>query len=83
MIIECFGSLAPVLAAVKIDGTDGNSRIQIEIPASEKEAVLEIAQLQNVLFKLTIEVKNELTETAIPYTKEDGTFKATDIKLID
>jgi len=53
--IECIASLAPVLAAIKIDGTDGNARVQFEIPASEREAILKIATLQAQCFKLIIE----------------------------
>ena len=55
MKIECTASLAPVLAAVKIDGIDGNARIQLELPASERAAILQIATLQQQCFKVTIE----------------------------
>lgn len=64
--IECIASLAPVLAAIKIDGTDGNARVQFEIPASEREAILRISTLQAQCFKLIIEPEEDRNKVKFP-----------------
>lgn len=70
--IECIASLAPVLAAIKIDGTDGNARVQFEIPASEREAILRISVLQAQCFKLIIEPERKAEGSAGKPGDEEG-----------
>ena len=70
--IECIASLAPVLAAIKIDGTDGNARVQFEIPASERLAILRIATLQAQCFKLIIEPERKSEGSAGKPGDEEG-----------
>ena len=42
MKVTFMASLPPTTTAVKIDGQDGNARLQLEIPASELAEVIKI-----------------------------------------
>ena len=53
--IEFIASLPDILSAINIAGVDGNSRIKIDIPASDIEAILELTKLKGTSFKVTIE----------------------------
>jgi len=56
MKIEFIASLPPIQSAVKIDGNDGNARVQLDIPASELPNIVKIpAYLSGKTFKVTIE----------------------------
>lgn len=49
-------SLPDILSAYNISGQDGNSRIKLDIPASDVEAVLRmIKELKGQSFKVSIE----------------------------
>jgi len=81
-ILECV--LPSIQTAIRFG--DGQIRIQLDISEQYLEEAKKLLNMNNQLLDVMIKIKdqsNELTETAIPYTKEDGTFKATDIKLID
>ena len=53
--IEFIASIAPLLSAIQLDGLDGNSRIKLDIPASEIEAILKLISMKGQAFKVTIE----------------------------
>ncbi|MEA2016248.1 MAG: hypothetical protein U9O59_06050 [Actinomycetota bacterium] len=53
--IEFIASLPDILSAINIAGVDGNSRIKLDIPASDMEAVLQLIKLKGQAFKVTIE----------------------------
>ena len=53
--IEFIASIAPLLSAIQMDGMDGNSRIKLDIPASEIEAVMKLIAMKGQAFKVTIE----------------------------
>ena len=53
--IEFIGSLPDILSAINIAGQDGNSRIKLDIPASEIEAVMKLIAMKGQAFKVTIE----------------------------
>ena len=56
MKIEFIASLPPIQSAVKIDGTNGSARVQLDIPASELPNVIKIpAYLSGKNFKVTLE----------------------------
>jgi hypothetical protein len=42
MKIEFLASLPPIQSAIKIDGSDGNARVQLDIPASELPNMVKI-----------------------------------------
>ena len=39
MSISFIASIAPLMSSIQIDGVDGNTRIKLDIPATEVEAV--------------------------------------------
>jgi len=53
--IEFIASLPDILSAINIAGQDGNSRMKLDIPASEIEAVIKMIGLKGKAFKVTIE----------------------------
>ena len=57
--IEFIASLPDILSAINIAGQDGNSRIKLDIPASEIEAVLKLVSMKGQAFKVTIEEMGE------------------------
>ena len=48
-------SLPDILSAINIAGQDGNSRIKLDIPASDIEAIVRLIELKGQSFKVTIE----------------------------
>ena len=48
-------SLPDILSAINIAGQDGNSRIKLDIPASDVEAVVRLIELKGQSFKVSIE----------------------------
>jgi len=48
-------SLPDILSAINIAGQDGNSRIKLDIPASDVAAVVQLIELKGQSFKVTIE----------------------------
>jgi len=48
-------SLPDILSAINIAGQDGNSRIKLDIPASDVAAVIRLIELKGQSFKVTIE----------------------------
>jgi len=48
-------SLPDILSAINIAGQDGNSRIKLDIPASDIEAVVRLIELKGQSFTVTIE----------------------------
>jgi len=58
--IEFTASLPQIMSAIQLDGVDGNSRIKLDIPASEIKAVMKLIKMKGQVFKVTIEeVKGE------------------------
>ena len=58
MKVSFMASLPPTTTAVKIDGQDGNARIQLDIPASELAEVIKIpAYFRNQRLRVTIETE--------------------------
>jgi len=55
MKIQFSASLPDILSAVNVSGVDGNSRIKLDIPASELAAVVNLTRLIGKSFKVTIE----------------------------
>ncbi len=53
--IEFVASLPDILSAINIAGQDGNSRIKLDIPASDIGAVVKLTGLKGQSFKVTIE----------------------------
>ena len=53
--IVFIASLPDILSAINIAGVDGNSRIKLDIPASEIEAVVKLTEMRGQIFKVTIE----------------------------
>ena len=53
--IEFIASLPDILSAINIAGQDGNSRIKLDIPASEIKAVMKLIAMKGQAFKVTIE----------------------------
>jgi len=48
-------SLPDILSAINIAGQDGNSRIKLDIPASDVTAVVQLIEMRGQSFKVTIE----------------------------
>ena len=48
-------SLPDILSAINIAGVDGNSRIKLDIPASDVEAVVKLIELKGQSFNVSIE----------------------------
>ena len=55
MSISFIASIAPLMSSIQIDGVDGNTRIKLDIPASEIEAVMKLIAMKGQVFKVTIE----------------------------
>jgi len=55
MSISFIASIAPLMSSIQIDGVDGNSRIKLDIPATEVEAVMKLIAMKGQVFKVTIE----------------------------
>ena len=53
--ITFIASLPDILSAINIAGQDGNSRIKLDIPASDIEAVVRLIELKGQSFTVTIE----------------------------
>jgi hypothetical protein len=53
--IEFIASLPDILSAINIAGQDGNSRIKLDIPASEIESIIKLIAMKGQAFKVTIE----------------------------
>jgi len=53
--IQFTASLPDILSAINIAGQDGNSRIKLDIPASDIEAVVRLIELKGQSFKVIIE----------------------------
>jgi len=47
--------LPDILSAINIAGVDGNSRIKLDIPASDVAAVVQLIMMKGQSFKVTIE----------------------------
>ena len=54
-IITFIASLPDILSAISLSGVDGNSRIKLDIPASDIETVIKLTELRGQAFKVTIE----------------------------
>ena len=48
-----------ILSAINIAGVDGNSRIKLDIPASDVAAVVQLIMMKGQVFKVTIEQSSE------------------------
>lgn len=61
MKIEFTASLPDILSAISVAGQDGNSRIKLDIPASDIEQVIKLQKMTGKAFKVIIECeeKNE------------------------
>ncbi len=56
---EFMASLPPIQSAIKIDGSEGNARIQLDIPASEAPEIAQIPPYcAGKMLKVTIEVED-------------------------
>jgi len=53
--IVFIASLPDILSAINIAGQDGNSRIKLDIPASDVAAVVKLIEMKGQSFKVTIE----------------------------
>lgn len=53
--IEFTATLPDILSAINIAGVDGNSRIKLDIPASDVEEVMKLIYLKGQVFKVSIE----------------------------
>jgi len=53
--IVFIASLPDILSAINIAGVDGNSRIKLDIPASDIESVVKLTEMKGQVFKVTIE----------------------------
>jgi len=53
--IEFIASLPDILSAINIAGQDSNSRIKLDIPASEISSVIKLIELKGQSFKVSIE----------------------------
>ena len=53
--IQFIASLPDILSAINIAGQDGNSRIKLDIPASDVDAVLRLIELKGQSFRVSIE----------------------------
>ena len=52
--IVLLASLPPLQSAITISG-DGGARIKLDVPESEMDAVMRLAGLRGVVFRVTIE----------------------------
>ena len=57
--IEFIASLPDILSAINIAGVDGNSRIKLDIPASDISAVVQLIELKGQAFRVTIEQEEQ------------------------
>jgi len=53
--IVFIASLPDILSAINIAGVDGNSRIKLDIPASDIDSVVKLTGMRGQVFKVTIE----------------------------
>jgi len=53
--ISFIASLPDILSAFNVSGVDGNSRVKLDIPASEINAIIQLTELKGQAFKVTIE----------------------------
>jgi len=53
--IVFIASLPDILSAINIAGQDGNSRIKLDIPASDIGAIIQLIEMKGQSFKVTIE----------------------------
>lgn len=53
--IKFIASLPDILSAINISGQDCNSRIKLDIPASDVAAVVRLIAMKGQVFKVTIE----------------------------
>ena len=53
--IVFIASLPDILSAINIAGQDGNSRIKLDIPASDIAAIVQLIEMKGQVFKVTIE----------------------------
>jgi len=53
--IVFIASLPDILSAINIAGVDGNSRIKLDIPASDIGAIIQLIEMKGQVFKVTIE----------------------------
>jgi len=53
--IVFIASLPDILSAINIAGVDGNSRIKLDIPASDIGAIIQLIEMKGQSFKVTIE----------------------------
>ncbi len=51
--------LPDILSAINIAGVDGNSRIKLDIPATDIEAVVKLTGMRGQLMKVTVEEQSE------------------------
>jgi len=54
-------SLPDILSAISVAGVDGNSRIKLDIPASDIESVMKMIELRGKAFKVTVEGIDEVS----------------------
>ena len=57
--IEFSASLPDILSCIAIGGQDKNSRIKLDVPASDLAAVMQLLALESPVFKVTIEETSE------------------------
>ena len=57
--IQFTASLPDILSAINIAGVDGNSRIKLDIPASDVAAVVKLTGMRGQVMKITIEEISE------------------------
>ena len=57
--IVFIASLPDILSAINIAGQDGNSRIKLDIPASDIESVIKLITMKGQSFRVTIEETEE------------------------
>ena len=54
-----FSASLPNIFAIAIGGQDKNSRIKLDVPASDLAAVMQLLALESPVFKVTIEETKE------------------------
>jgi len=57
--IEFSASFPDILSCISIGGQDKNSRIKLDVPASDLAAVMQLLALESPVFKVTIEETKE------------------------
>ena len=51
--------LPDILSAINIAGVDGNSRIKLDIPATDIGAVVKLTGMRGQVMKVTVEAQSE------------------------